>query len=90
MPGAAGFLACSLLQPGVVHEVRGMRCHNGYGIGVPWLRRWTALHLALRNGHTEMAEALVAAGADVHCIDSDGYGPRPSLPGLGGGASLLW
>jgi ankyrin repeat protein len=32
------------------------------------------LHLASANGHTEMANALVAAGADVDCEDNDGYG----------------
>ncbi len=39
-----------------------------------WLRRWTALHYALLNGHTETAMALVAAGADVHCTNKRGYG----------------
>ncbi len=39
-----------------------------------WLCRLTALHIASENGHTETAQALVAAGADVHCEDDDGYG----------------
>ena len=37
-------------------------------------RRWTALHYASQNGHTETAKALVAAGADVHCQAEQGYG----------------
>jgi hypothetical protein len=40
------------------------------------LCRWTALHLASLNGHTETAMALVRAGADVHCKANDGYGSR--------------
>jgi hypothetical protein len=39
-----------------------------------WLCRETALHLALQGGHTETALALVEAGVDVHCQDTDGYG----------------
>ncbi len=39
------------------------------------LCRWTALHFASSNGHTETATALVKAGADVHCKLPDlGYG----------------
>ncbi len=38
------------------------------------LCRRTALHKASENGHTETAQALVAAGADVHCKDDYGYG----------------
>ncbi len=38
--------------------------------------RNTALHLALRYGHSETAMALVKAGADVHCKASAGYGSR--------------
>ena len=41
-----------------------------------WLCRWTALHFASLNGHTETAMALVKAGADVHCKDNDGCGSR--------------
>jgi hypothetical protein len=37
------------------------------------LRRRTALHDASQNGHTETAMALVKAGADMRCKDSDGY-----------------
>jgi hypothetical protein len=36
--------------------------------------RRTALHLASLNGHTELAVALVRAGADVHCKAANGYG----------------
>ncbi len=42
-----------------------------------WLRRlcrWTAVHWASQNGHTETAMALVEAGADVHCKANEGYG----------------
>ena len=39
-------------------------------------RRRTALHLASYYGHTETAKALVAAGADVHRRNNDGYGRR--------------
>ncbi len=39
-----------------------------------WLRRWTALHWASKEGHTETLKALVVAGADVHCEENDGYG----------------
>ncbi len=38
-----------------------------------WLCRRTALHWASQNGHTETAMALVTAGADVHCKNSNGY-----------------
>ena len=45
--------------------------------GVPvWLCRRTALHYASSKCHTEMAMALVKAGADVHCKANDGYGLR--------------
>ncbi len=37
------------------------------------LCRRTALHIASSNGHTETAQALLAAGADVNCEDDDGY-----------------
>jgi hypothetical protein len=40
-----------------------------------WLCRRTALHSASLNGHTETAVALVKAGTDVHCKDTDRYGP---------------
>ncbi len=36
--------------------------------------RRTALHLALKRGHTETAVALLKAGADVNCKDNNGYG----------------
>ena len=39
---------------------------------VCWRCRWTALLVASLNGYTEMAKALVAAGADVHCKVNDG------------------
>ncbi len=32
------------------------------------------MHYASLNGHTETAKALVAAGADVHRQDNEGYG----------------
>ncbi len=60
-----------------------------------WLCRWTALHWASLNGHTETAMALVKAGADVHCKDNDGYGcsgcivVSVGLPLCGGGRSVL-
>jgi hypothetical protein len=41
-----------------------------------WLCRYTALHNASVNGHTETAMALVKAGADVRCKNNDGYGSR--------------
>ena len=39
-------------------------------------RRWTALHRASEQGHTEMAMVLVAAGGVgvVHCKDKHGCG----------------
>ncbi len=43
--------------------------------------RRTALQLASHNGHTETAKALVAAGADVHCNDNDGYGAGRCMAG---------
>ncbi len=43
-----------------------------------WCRLWlcseTVLHLASRKGHTATAKALVGAGADVRCKNSEGYG----------------
>jgi hypothetical protein len=45
------------------------------GVAV-WKCRFTALHNASENGHTETAMALVMAGADVHGKDSAGYGSR--------------
>ncbi len=38
------------------------------------LCRWTALHYASQNGHTETSLALVKAGADVHSKTNNGYG----------------
>ncbi len=49
---------------------------TGLGGVLVWLRRLTALHLALLNGHTKTAIALVKAGADVHCKATDGCGSR--------------
>jgi hypothetical protein len=46
-----------------------------------WLCRWTALHWASQNGHTETAMALVAAGADVHCKTDTGYGAGRCIAG---------
>jgi hypothetical protein len=63
-----------------------------------WLRRWTALHYASQNGHTETAKALVAVGADVHCKAEEGYGAgrcigqfasRPLAEGEGGERAWL-
>ncbi len=56
-------------------------CLRGNG-ACAWLRRWTALHLASQEGHTKKAKALVAAGADVHCKDNDGYGAGRCIAGL--------
>ncbi len=93
----------SRLHPGVVGLPQ---CGGGWSVdsGVElqeWplrLCRWTALHWASQDGHTETAMALVEAGVDVHCKDNDGYGSRtacwcrsvadsagadgPSTPGL--------
>ncbi len=49
------------------------------GTSMCLLCRRTALHLASLNGHTELAVALVKAGADVHCKTNDGYGSRGCL-----------
>ncbi len=38
-----------------------------------WLRRNTALHIAMSWGNLETALALVEAGVDVHCKNNDGY-----------------
>ncbi len=43
-------------------------------VSVGWWCRESALYLASILGHTEMAKALVAAGADVHRQNNDGYG----------------
>ncbi len=48
-----------------------------------WLCRWTALHLASQQGHTETAMALVTAGADVHCKANNGYGFSGLHPRVG-------
>jgi hypothetical protein len=58
-----------------------------------WLCRFTALHYALNNGHTETAMGLVKAGADVHCKDNDGYSSRaesscPWVAAVQGGRSV--
>jgi len=34
---------------------------------------WTSLHQAIKNGHVEVAKALLEKGADVHAEDSDGW-----------------
>jgi hypothetical protein len=39
-----------------------------------WLCSETVLHLASREGHTAIVKLLVGARADVHCLDSKGYG----------------
>jgi hypothetical protein len=50
-------------------------CLRGAGACLAaWLCRWTALHYASQNGHTETAKALLAAGADVRCETEKGYG----------------
>ncbi len=46
------------------------------------LCRHTALHIASSNGHTETVKALVAAGADVHCKNNDGYDQWRCIVGL--------
>ena len=43
------------------------------GTGVCLRCRWTALHWAAKEGHTETTKALVAADADVLAKDDDGY-----------------
>ena len=35
----------------------------------------TPLHEAARNGHTEIVQALISAGADVHALDENGKTP---------------
>jgi hypothetical protein len=52
------------------------------------LCRRTALHIASENGHTETVKALVAAGADVHCKNSDGYDRWRCIAGLSVSASV--
>jgi hypothetical protein len=74
--GGCGF---SRLHPRVCGLPRcriGRSVHSGMELQEWLLRlcRWTALHSASRNGHTETAMALVEAGADVHCKANDGYG----------------
>ncbi len=41
-------------------------------LGVPW---HTALHLAARYGHAEVAAALAARGAALDAADSHGFAP---------------
>ena len=55
-----------------------------------WLCRRTALHLASDNGHTETAMALVKAGADVHCKNTDGCGSALGLRPRVAGMSQCW
>jgi hypothetical protein len=72
---------------GWVITVRGGRSvHSGVELQECrfWLCRWTALHLASLNGHTETAMELVEAGADVHCTDNRGYGSSRLHPYVAG------
>ncbi len=50
----------------------------------------TALYIASAKGVTEIAKALVAAGADVHCKDNDGYGRRRCIAGWLLSVWLAW
>ena len=64
------------------HAAGAQRCTlHRFGAGrssVGICGRSTALHLASLYGHPKTAMALIKAGADVRCTDSDGYGPGPS------------
>ena len=65
-PDVVGLRQCGAAGP----STPGWGCRRGCLLPC----RWTALHLASLNGHTETALALVEAGADVHCTGNDGYG----------------
>ena len=39
------------------------------------IKGWTPLHQAARNGHKEIAELLIAKGADVNVKNEDGETP---------------
>ncbi len=43
----------------------------------------TPLHDAARNGHTEMTQTLVLAGADIHALDEDGITPLHAAVSMG-------
>jgi len=49
---------------------------------------WTALHLALRFGHEDVASALIAAGASVDVLDFNGCSSM-TFAALGGKVSIL-
>ncbi len=57
-------------------QERGGARHSIPGAWFALRRRWTALHRASEQGHTEMAMVLVAAGGVgvVHCKDKHGCG----------------
>ena len=67
-------------------ELQGARRAGGAGGGAdragPGQDGWTPLHLAAQNGHWEVAEKLLAAGADIETKQ------KVRDPGAGGGGAL--
>ena len=62
---ASFFEACAL---GLVEHVRGQLRENSAIVGQWSHDGWPPLHLAVFFGHREIAEALLAAGADVRAV----------------------
>ena len=53
----------------------GIRAYDVTGVQTVLFRSWTPLHDAARGGHKEIAELLIAKGADLNAKDNDGETP---------------
>lgn len=67
-----------LIANGLLDDVKKLLCH-----GVPCNRRsWSPLHEAAYQGDADIAEILIASGADVNCRDFDDLPIEFAIDGL--------